>query len=272
VTRSNHLRASCVVILAALTVPAVGQFGLPTIVYDPTASTHLIAQLGQMEQQYAAILNMYRTAENTYSQIIQNAKTIANKQRWESLISPWSYPVSTNTYGTTSGWTSAMNTGSASLSGYQQAVVPLGNYSSVWNLMNSTQQAQAGQHYATVELTDGVAVNALNTTGTVRANAAATNLAISTLQSDSLSDDPNLNTEVGVLNKVNAANLISAQTQQDTNKLLAVMVDQQAVQQKAIRDGWVESVNANIAAQQMAQQNAAAVWSGTTQAHSARLP
>lgn len=260
------------VAFAILSAPLLAQFGLSTIVFDPTASSHLVEEIRQMEQEYAAVMNVYRTAENTYNQIIQNAKMITNKQRWESLISPWSYPTSTNTYGTTSGWTSAMNSGVGALPGYQQATVPLGNYASVWNSMSSAQQAQAGHHYGTIELADGVTVNALSTTGTVRSNASSTNSAIAALQSDSLSDDPNLNTEVGVLNKVNAANLISVQTEQDTNKLLAAMVDQTTVQQKAMRDAWAESVNANVAAQQMAQQNTAAVWSGTTQAHSARLP
>lgn len=264
--------ATSYVVFCAIAAPVGAQFGLPSIVFDPTASSHLIEQIGQMEQEYAAVMNVYRTAENTYNQIIQNARMITNKQRWESLISPWVYPTATNTYGTTGGWISAMNSGAGALTGYRGATVPLGDYSSVWGSMNSAQQAQAGQHYATAELADGVAVNALNTTGTVRSNASATNSAIAALQSDSLSDDPNLNTEVGVLNKVNAANLISAQTQQDTNKLLAALVDQQTVQQKAMRDAWAESINATVAAQQMAQQNTAAVWNGTTQAHSARLP
>src|SRR5215469_8550931 len=215
---------TCVCAVAVLAAPVLAQFGLSTIVFDPTASSHLVEEIRQMEQEYAAVLNVYRTAENTYNQIIQNAKMITNKQRWESLISPWSYPTSTNTYGTTSGWTSAMNSGVDALPGYQQATVPLGNYASVWNSMSSGQQTQAGHHFGTIELADGVAVNSLNTTGTVRSNASSMNSAIAALQSDSLSDDPNLNTEVGVLNKVNAANLISAQTQQDTNKLLAAMV------------------------------------------------
>ena len=43
---------------------------------------------------------------------------------------------------------------------------------------------------------------------------------MSNLEQDSLSDDESLNSEVAVLNKINATNVLTLRSVQDTNKLL----------------------------------------------------
>src|SRR5205814_7312108 len=99
---------------------------------------------------------------------------------------------------------------------------------------------------ATVELADGAAQNALETIGAIRANAVATNSTIGNIQSDSLSANPNLNTEVSVLNKVNATNVLSLQNAQDTNKLLVAILEQQTILSKQLRDSATNVTNADI--------------------------
>ena len=99
---------------------------------------------------------------------------------------------------------------------------------------------------ATVELADGAAENAMETVGAIRANALATTNTISNIQNDSLSDDPNLNTEVSVLNKVNATNVLALQNAQDTNKLLVAVLEQQTILAKHLRDAEASAANADI--------------------------
>jgi hypothetical protein len=123
-----------------------------------------------------------------------------------------------------------------------------------------------------VELTDALASNAMNQVGLVRENAAATDAAINRVDADSRSNDPNLNTQVGVLNQVSAAGVINARQQQSTNQLLASIVDQQTVQAKLAHDAMADGVAISVASQQAAQQNTSAIWGGTTQAHGVRLP
>jgi hypothetical protein len=123
-----------------------------------------------------------------------------------------------------------------------------------------------------VELTDAVATNALKQVGMIRSNAAATDAAITRLAADSGSNDPSLNTEVGVLNQVSAAGVLNARQQQSTNQLLSSIVDQQTVQAKMAHDAMADGIVISVAAQQAAQQNKTAIWGGTTQAHGARLP
>jgi len=99
---------------------------------------------------------------------------------------------------------------------------------------------------ATVELADGAAQNALEAIGAIRANAIGTTNTISNIQNDSLSGDPNLNTEVSVLNKVNATNVLSLENAQDTNKLLVAILEQQTIVSKQLRDSATNVTNADI--------------------------
>ena len=99
---------------------------------------------------------------------------------------------------------------------------------------------------ATIELIDGAAQNAMATIGAIRANALRTTSTIGNIQSDSLSPDPNLNTEVAVLNKVNATNVLSLQNAQDTNKLLVAILEQQTILSKQLRDSATNITNADI--------------------------
>ncbi len=89
-------------------------------------------------------------------------------------------------------------------------------------------------------------VNSGSVPAVIRANAVATNNTIGNIQSDSLSASPNLNTEVSVLNKVNATNVLSLQNAQDTNKLLVAILEQQTILSKQLRDASTNFTNADI--------------------------
>jgi hypothetical protein len=69
---------------------------------------------------------------------------------------------------------------------------------------------------------------------------------IANLEQDSLSSDPNLNTEVSVLNKINAAGVLTLRTLQDSNKLLTSLVEQQTILAKQQREATTNSINADI--------------------------
>jgi hypothetical protein len=100
--------------------------------------------------------------------------------------------------------------------------------------------------YASVELSDGANTTAMATIGSIRGNAQNVQTQIANLEGDSLSSDPNLNTEVSVLNKINAAGVLTLRTLQDSNKLLASLVEQQTILAKQQREGTTNSINADI--------------------------
>src|SRR6266571_992085 len=54
------------------------------------------------------------------------------------------------------------------------------------------------------------------------------------------------NTEIAVLNKINAASVIALRNSQDTNKLLTAVAEQQFIQAKRQRDSEAQAVNNHI--------------------------
>ncbi len=74
-----------------------------------------------------------------------------------------------------------------------------------------------------------------------------------------MSGDANLNTEVSVLNKINAAGVLTLRTLQDSNKLLASLLEQQTIVAKQQRDATTNSINADISRQASLAGNMAQV-------------
>ena len=84
------------------------------------------------------------------------------------------------------------------------------------------------------------------TIGSIRGNAESVQAQIANLEQDSFSADPNLNTEVSVLNKINAANVLTLRSVQDSNKLLASLLEQQTIIAKQQREATTNAINADI--------------------------
>ena len=89
---------------------------------------------------------------------------------------------------------------------------------------------------------------------------------ISNLEQDSLSNDPSLNTEVGVLNKINATNILMLRTMQDANNLRLAELEQQTVRSKQERDEITNAVNGDVYQRQnmMSQINQITTGLGTS--------
>ena len=94
---------------------------------------------------------------------------------------------------------------------------------------------------------DGANDTALEAVGAIRGNAQNLESQLNNLEQDSLSGDPNLNTEVQVLNKINATNVLTLRSLQDTNKLLASLLEQQVILSKQQREATTNAINAEIA-------------------------
>jgi hypothetical protein len=220
------------------------------IVYDPTNFKNAVLRYKQLQVQVAQLQDTYNEIVNQYKLAVQMAKNIPNMPaRYLASWSAWRYASAQDLYGNTSPWMDGVNSGVVAtvLNGYQKATNVLQAYSpSLLSAMPSEDRHRALANAATVELADGAAESAMETVGAIRANALATTNTISNIQNDSLSDDPSLNTEVSVLNKVNATNVLALQSAQDTNKLLVAVLEQQTILAKHLRDAEASSANADI--------------------------
>lgn len=235
-------------VLGVLTRPALAILGVGDIVFDPSVYAQAVQQLVQLEQQYQQLVNTYITIRNQYAQMIWMAQRVPVNMaaRYRAALTPWHPTLATNTYGTTGGWVDAINGGAEIAEGYARATEALGAYGAGLDLVPGDHQDHVKTSYATVELADGANLGAMDLISRLRGHAQQTEGTIQALEDDSLSSDPLMNTEVAVLNKINAAHLITVRNTQDTNKLLVALTEEQLIQAKRTRDAEAQAINANI--------------------------
>ena len=228
--------------------PALAVLGVGDLVFDPTNYEQALKAVIQLEQQYSELVQTYHMIQNQYQEMLWMAKQVPVNMaaRYRALATRWTPSSATNTYGTTAAWTAGMNSGLGVAAGYSAATETLPTYGSALGNIPADQQARVKTNYATVQLTDGANLAGMQTIGQLRGNASAVEAAIQNLENDSLSSDPNMNTEIAVLNKINAANVISLRNTQDTNKLLVALAEEQIIQAKRQRDAEAQAFNEHI--------------------------
>jgi len=248
ITENKQQIISSLLLLVAATSASWAVLGIGDIVYDPAAVANLIRQFHQMEQEYMQLVATYQTVRSQYNQMIFMAKMVPSelRGRYRTLETPWRNSTASDAYGTTASWTAAVNSGLGVQDGYRQATQQLNTYGAAFSKIPTEQLDRVKANYATVELTDGANQSTIDLLGRLRANAPQVAIAIKNLETDNLSSDPNLNSEIAVLNKINAANLVALRNGQDTNQLLVALAEGQLVDAKRKRDAEANAINEHI--------------------------
>ena len=263
----------------ALQPAALAQFG--GVVFDPTQSVHAFTQIEQEErsisnqfqqieqgqQIFTNTVKIATTALQTYNTVMQQYQLthrmiLAPSMLYQRFLSPTTdlrmLQQISNTYGNSMGWLNSANTGNGAAAAYQQVSVP----STTRIISGYTSASVAGQQQiaaegATVDIGDSVMSNNLEMLGTMRANQAARQNDIATLEAATLSQDATQQTIMATLQRINQALLLQLRSQQDANQMNANLDLQQIVAQKqqqdamksAFRDssGYESYYNANVA-------------------------
>jgi hypothetical protein len=265
------------VIAALLLVPAVSEAQFGGIVYDPTNYSNALLRYAQLQEHLVQLVKTYQQVWNHYQLALQMSRNLENMPaRYRATFSQWRTFTANDLYGNTTGWVGAVNgSGSQTVSpAYQRATIPLLTYSQAdLNSINSADSRNLQSVYASLELADGANVSGLTTVGNIRANSQTIQQQIANLEQDSLSGDAALNTEVSVLNKINASNVLTLRTLQDANNLRVAALELQILQAKQQRDSDAANLNFAIQMRQQATQNLAPFNSNLTQSLSSyRLP
>jgi len=238
----------CLLVLGLCVGRASAQFG--GVVYDPTNYHNALLRYFQLQQHLIQLQKTYTQIVSAYNLALKMSQNLQNMPaRYRAQFSPWRNVTAPNSYGNTSGWITGANSGQpqAVLLGYRQATTELGAYDpNALSGMNADELARVKSQYASVELSDGVNTNALLTIGSIRGNAQTLETKINNLEEDSLSGNTGLNSEVQVLNKINAANVLTLRSIQDSNKLLASLLEQQTIVAKQQREMTANAINADI--------------------------
>jgi hypothetical protein len=238
------------VLVAALCVgTASGQLG-SGIVYDPTNYQNAVLRYQQLQQHLAELQKSYAKISSQLQLATQMAQFLKNMPaRYRALFSQWRNVTSLNTFGNTGSWVSGINSGLLPniSTGYQRSTPLLLTYNADHlSGMDPFELERVQSQYASVQLVDGANVNAMATIGSIRGSAQDIQTQIGNLEQDSFSDDSGLNTEVSVLNKINAAGVLTLRTIQDSNKLLASLLEQQTILAKQQREATTNAINADI--------------------------
>jgi hypothetical protein len=266
------------VLTALLMVPVVSEAQLGNgVVYDPTNYHNALLRYYQLQQH---LVQLQKTVSKVTSQLnlaLKMAQYIHNMPaRYRAIFSEWRSFTSGDLYGNTTRWVNAVNGAGAQSVGpaYQQAIVPFLAYNqTALNAINPTDALQLKSVAASMQLADGANVSALTTVGSIRGNAQTIQQQITNLEQDSFSSDPTLNTEMSVLNKINASSVLTLHTLQDANNLRLAALEQQILQAKQQRDSDAANLNYVIGMRQQATQNLTPFNSNLTQSLSSyRLP
>jgi hypothetical protein len=240
-------------LVLALTVgTASAQFG-SGIVYDPTNYHNALLRYYQLQQHLAQLQKSYAKINSQLELATQMAQFVHNMpERYRAVFSQWRNVTSLNTFGNTGSWVSGINSGLLSNinAGYQKSTTQLLPYSTDHlSGMDASQLERVQSQYASVQLLDGANVNSMATIGSIRGSAQDIQMQIGNLEQDSFASDSDLNSEVSVLNKINAAGVLTLRTLQDSNKLLASLLEQQTIIAKQQRDATTSAINADISRQ-----------------------
>jgi hypothetical protein len=267
---------SVLLILAICVGTASAQLG-SGIVYDPTNYHNALLRYYQLQQHLAQLQKSYAKISSQLDQAVRMAKFVQNMPaRYRALFSQWRNVTSLNTFGNTGSWISGINSGLLPNinTGYQKSTTQLLPYNTDHlSGMDASELERVQSQYASVQLVDGANVNAMATIGSIRGSAQDIQTQIGNLEQDSFSGDSDLNTEVSVLNKINAAGVLTLRTLQDSNKLLASLLEQQTILAKQQREATTNTINADIARQASLAGNMTQVsGSLTTSLQNFRMP
>jgi len=210
-------------------------------VFDPANYAQAVEQLVRLEQQYTQLVR-------TYALLVAQARRmpgdLAARYRGEPV--PWLALTAADAFGVTAGWIRAANTGHEVAEGYQQTTELLRPDDEAFDEAPDTTRTRMRRIHAGVELADGIAMHALEMIGHLRGHATGVELAMRRLEDDSFAGDDDLNTQVAVLNKINAASVTAARLVKDTNQILIGQLEQQLLETTRRRDAEAQALNAAL--------------------------
>jgi hypothetical protein len=258
--------------LAALDLPLpFGGGGIP--VYDSTAYLEALTQTAKLVAQITALTAIYNKITDQYNHMVHQAKFIQTLYRYRIPSTVWRGFSGNDTYGKLRAWIYAVNTGIDAAEGWENATIRNAVYAGGLAGVPASQQERKQTDYATIELQDGAAVSAMDTIGRIRLNGPGVESVLGQLETDSLSADPELQTEAAQLNKANAIALIQTRAVTDQNKLLVTNAEIALLRLKQEHDAAAYALGNDAAFRLAGREVLRAQQSGASEAMLAyRLP
>lgn len=219
------------------------------IVYDPTNYANAVLRYGQLQQQVSQLITTYQQIRTQYLLLLQQSQLLPVNMagRYKSVASPWLPLTAPNAYGTTAPWIVTANTGPGAAAAYALATQPLLGYGGALGHVSTDEAARVRTRYDRLELTDGSIQHGLEALGYLRGHQVSMETTVRNLEDDTYATDAERNTQVAVLNKINAVGVTEARLAKDTNNVLVSLLEQQLLEATERREAAAEGINAHIA-------------------------
>ena len=220
-------------LLLLTATPSFALFGLGDIVFDPTSYASLVSQLTTLETQY----NMLKS----------NIEHFSFKQQWQTALPTLTNANVRNTFGETSGLTTALNSNSpsASTNGWTAATVPVSSDLPTYIGGQTPGSPQLSQ-LAMIEMSDSVSPDCITAVGQYHAARSQNATANSSLTANQLDGSSSTNSEVQQLNLLNAAEAQKMSEMQSQGVLQACVASQMAVANMQQRNAAAADLNTAV--------------------------
>jgi hypothetical protein len=231
-----------VAVLTVTTVVSLSAQFFGGIVFDPTNYANALERYVQLEEQYAELVTTYELLFQQAQQLPRNMAA-----RYKSLASPWLPFTAVTAYGTTDPWILTANTGPGAALAYALATQPLLAYGGAIGRLSAEEAVRVRTRYDRLQLADGTITHALEALGYLRGHQGSMEATVEHLEDDTYTGDPDLNTQVAVLNKINAVGVTEARLAKDTNNVLVSLLEHQLIEATERREAAAQGINAHIA-------------------------
>ena len=243
-TRRLILLLAC---LLGIAVPVSAQlFG---VVFDPTNYANALLRYAELQQQFTQLVTTYQQIRTQYLLLQQQAQLLPvdMNARYRAMPTPWLPFEAADAYGTTAGWIVTANNGHDASASYTLATQPVQDYGAALSALSADEAARVRLRYDRVQLADASITHGLEALGFLRGHQISVETTIRNLEDDTYSSDPDLNTQISALNKINATAVTSARLAKDSNNVLVSLLEQQLLDATERREAAVQGINAHIA-------------------------
>jgi len=207
-------------------------------VFDPAnfAQTVLIAQ--RTQRQYEELLAQYRT-------ILRMAEGLGSLESYRiPSIGVTRHDPGRWTYGRA--WLQGLNSGDATGAAYWATTLPLERPSVLPPRLSAAARRALERQYATIEVTDSVAMMGGHQVGALRGYHGQLQRAVQDLESDVLNGLERYHEMTAILDKVAAAELLGRRQDMAANQLLSHALEQMLARSKRLRDTEAATMNMQL--------------------------
>jgi hypothetical protein len=221
-------------VVAVLVVP----LGAQLAVVDPANLVQAVLIAERTQRHYEELLAQYRT-------ILRMAQGLGNMEGYRiPSVAAARHNGSRWTFGRP--WLEGLNAGDPAGTGYWATTVPLQAPSSLPSGMQASARRAFERQYATVEISDSVAMLGGHQVGALRGYHSRLDRAVNDLEGDVLNGLLRYHEMTAILDKIAGGELLARRQDMAANQLLSHALEQLLIRGKRMRDTEVTTLNMQL--------------------------